>query len=312
MADQTRRDIAQPPARAHVPRLTRRGLMSAALSAAPLMLAGLSLATAAEAPAKRIVVAGGALTEIAYALGQADRIVGVDTTSTFPAQAQKDKASIGYVRQLSPEGILSLQPDVLLLQEGGGPPEALTLVSQAGVRIVRAPEAATEQGVLERIATVGAVTGAQDAAGKLEQQVRDKFAALAEKRKKITKPARVMFILSLQNGRPLVAGAGASADGMIRLAGGENVASGFQGYKPMTDEAVIEAAPDVILMMSGGPRQHAAGDVFKTPALSATPAAKTQRLLSLDGLYLLGFGPRAPDAALEVFNALYPELKEAR
>lgn len=296
--------------------VTRRGLMGVALAGvtlagAPLAGVGGSVAVAADGPAKRIVVAGGALTEIAYALGQSDKIVGVDTTSIYPSQALKEKAKIGYVRQLSPEGILSLQPDVMLLQEGGGPPEALTLVRQAGVRIVQANEAATEQGVLDRIATVGEVTQSTEGAAKLAQDVKTKFAALAEKRKKIGKPTRVMFILSLQNGRPMVGGAGTSADGMIKLAGGENVASGFNGYKPMTDEAVIEAAPDVILMMSGGARQHSAGDLQKLPALSTTPAVKNQRVLALDGLYLLGFGPRTPDAALEVFNTLYPELKTA-
>lgn len=303
----TKQDTARPSSV-----LSRRALLCSALAGAALTAAGAKGARAASDAAKRIVVAGGALTEIIYAIGLSDRIAGVDTTSTFPPEALKDKAHIGYVRQLSPEGVLSLQPDILLAQDGAGPPEALALVEQAGVRIARATEAATEQGVLDRIALVGEVMQASDRTGPLAQQVKNKFAALAEKRGRITRPMRVMFILSLQNGRPMVAGAGTSADGMLRLAGAENVATGFHGYKPMTDEAVIEAAPEAILMMSGGPRQHAASDVFSTPALAATPAAKARRLITMDGLYLLGFGPRAPDAALDVLNALYPELKDAR
>lgn len=287
----------------------RRALMQLAM-AGVLALGASGAALAAEAP-KRLVTAGGAVTEILYALGLDDRIVGVDTTSTYPASALKDKAQIGYVRMISPEGILSLQPDVLLLQEGAGPPSAVAIVEQAGVRVVRAPEASGEKAVIDRINLVGELMQAKDKSDALAKTVNDKFAALAERREKITKPTRVMFILSLQNGRPQVAGKGTAADAMIALAGGENVAS-YNGYKPMTDEAVVEAAPDVILMMSGGPRQHAPDDMRKVPALAATPAVKNNRILGMDGHYLLGFGPRTPDAANEVFDALYPELKQAK
>lgn len=283
----------------------------AATAATPAPAPASTTATTGQ-PAKRIVVAGGALTEILYDIGLSDRIVGVDTTSTFPAQAQKEKALIGYVRQLSPEGIMSLQPDVLLLQEGAGPPSAVTLVEQAGVRIVRAPEAADEKSVLGRINLVGELTQSKDRTDALAQKVTEKFAALAEKRKRITRPTKVMFILSLQNGRPMVAGTNTAADAMIKLAGGENIAAAYQGYKPMTDEAVVEAAPDVILMMTGGARQHATGDMLKTPTLAATPAAKNGRVIGMDGHYLLGFGPRTPDAATEVFNAFYPDLKDPK
>ncbi|KAK6020077.1 hypothetical protein OSTOST_14275, partial [Ostertagia ostertagi] len=163
---------------------------------------GTDVAHAAEAP-KRVVAAGGALTEILYALGLADRVVGVDTTSTFPASALKEKAQIGYVRQLSPEGILSLQPDVLLVQEGAGPPSALALVEQAGVRIVKAPEASGEQAVIDRIHLVGELMQAKDKSDVLAASVSASFTALREKRQRIDRPTRVMFVLSLQNGRPL-------------------------------------------------------------------------------------------------------------
>ncbi|GGC51726.1 heme/hemin ABC transporter substrate-binding protein [Chelatococcus reniformis] len=264
-------------------------------------------AAAAADEAKRIVVAGGALTEILYDLGLADRIVGVDTTSLYPAEATK-KPNVGYVRQLSAEGVLSLQPDLVIAQEGAGPPDALKLIEQAGVRVERITDQPTPEGVVERIIRVGALTGEATKAEALARSTRERFAKLAEDRGSAGKPVRAMFVMSLQNGRPLVAGRGTGADGMIKLAGGENVADAFEGYKPMTEEAVVAAAPDVIVMMERQGQPLAPADVFKQPALGATPAGESKRLVTMEGLYLLGFGPRAPEAAHDLMVAFYPKL----
>ena len=75
----------------------------------------------------------------------------------------------------------------------------------------------------------------------------------------------------------------------------------------MADEAVIAARPDVVLVMTRGNHELTADDVFALPALQATPAAQTKALVSLDGLLLLGFGPRTPEAAREVMERLYPD-----
>ena len=116
-----------------------------------------------------------------------------------------------------------------------------------------------------------------------------------------------MFVMSLQNGRPLVAGRKTAADSVMRLAGAENAAVGFDGYKPMSDEAVIAAAPDVLVMMSNRP--GASEEVLANAAIGATPAGRNRRVVSMDGNYLLGFGPRAPDAAGELMGSLYPDLR---
>ena len=127
-------------------------------------------------------------------------------------------------------------------------------------------------------------------------------------RPQTTKPPRVLFILSLQNGRPMVGGRGTAADAIIRLAGGANAAGAIDGYKPMTDEGIIAGAPDVILKMNNGNMVGAADEIFSLPAFAATPAAAKRALIGMDGLYLLGFGPRSPDAARDLMAALYPTL----
>jgi len=94
---------------------------------------------------------------------------------------------------------------------------------------------------------------------------------------------------------------------MISLAGGVNAVSGFSGYKPLNDEALIEAAPDLILSMSGGGGHVIADQLLEIPAVQSTPAAKTGQIHQMDGLFLLGFGPRSGQAAYELASLLYGE-----
>lgn len=123
----------------------------------------------------------------------------------------------------------------------------------------------------------------------------------------------MLFVLSLQSDRTMAGGRNSTADGIIALAGGINAAAAVEGYRPMTDEAVIAAAPDVALMMRYSSAPNPTPDeLFAMPAFSQTPAAKQKTLIRMDGLYLLGFGPRTPDAARDLMAALYPEAKIAQ
>lgn len=260
---------------------------------------------AAGEPAKRIVAAGGAITEIIYALGQSDRLVGVDSTSQFPAEALKSKPDVGYLRALSAEGILSLKPDLVLAVEGAGPPDALRLLSETKVPVAMVPEDLTEAGILSRIRRVGEIVAAPEQALRLGGEVSARFAALDQARMAIPAKKRVLFVLSLQNGRALVGGRNTSAAAMIALAGAINAAEDVEGFKPLSDEGLIAAAPEAIIMMSRGNHAASAEEVFARPAFSVLPAAKTHALIVMDGLYLLGFGPRAPDAARDLMQAIY-------
>jgi iron complex transport system substrate-binding protein len=126
-------------------------------------------------------------------------------------------------------------------------------------------------------------------------------------RVEIVKPGRALFVLALREGRPMVGGRNSGADAIIRLAGGVNAADAVEGYKPMSDEAVISAAPAVIVILDRGAHAVSADDVFRVPSFSATPAAARRALVVMDGLYLLGFGPRTPQAARDLTAAVHPE-----
>ena len=263
--------------------------------------------------AERIVAAGGVVTEVLYALGQQDKVVGVDTTSQWPPEALKDKKSVGYVRALSAEGVLSLKPSQVIAVEGAGPPDALALLKESGTPITMIPEALSPEAVVGKIAAIGKAAGVAEPAQQLAAAVKVRFDELDKLRAGLPRQKRVLFVLSLQNGRIMVGGRTTTADAIITLAGGVNAADAVEGFKPMTDEAIITAAPDVILMMRFSSAHNASPEeVFAMPAFSETPAAKRKALIRMDGLYLLGFGPRTPNAARDLMAELYPEAKIAQ
>jgi len=283
-------------------------LLTIAAAFAGALAAALPSAVAAD---ERLVSAGGVVTEILYALGAQSRIVGVDTTSLHPPEALAEHPDVGYVRALSAEGVLSLAPDRVIATDAAGPPDALALIRSAGVPVEIVGEEPSEAGVLARIRTIGGLVGAQARAEALASEVEAGFADLAAARTGLDRPVRVLFVLSLQNGRAMVGGDGTSADAIIRLAGGINAAEGIEGYKPVTDEAIVAAAPDVVLAIGRGDHALSPDDVFALPAFATTPAAADRRLVTMDGLALLGFGPRTPETARALMDALHP-AREAR
>ncbi|MDK1374806.1 MULTISPECIES: hemin ABC transporter substrate-binding protein [unclassified Sinorhizobium] len=261
----------------------------------------------------RLVSVGGAITEIIYALGEESRLVGRDSTSTYPEAATK-LPDVGYMRQLAPEGIIAVNPTAIVAIEGSGPPEALAVLKEAKIPFTSIPDTFDKNGIVAKIRAVGAFLGVKDKAEALAQSVeKDLDGALAEAAKRReSERKRVLFILSTQGGKILASGTGTAADGIIKLSGAVNAAATFPGYKALTDEAIIEAKPDVVLMMTRG-GDHSAGveELFAMPALSLTPAAKSKALVRMDGLDLLGFGPRTAGAIRELNNAIYGKKTNA-
>ena len=256
----------------------------------------------------RIVSIGGAITEILYALGFEDRLAGVDSTSLYPTAALRDKPNVGYMRQLSAEGVLGLNPSLVMAMQGSGPKETIEILEAAKVPLVMVPETFSEQGLLDKIALVGRAMDAGPRAACLTKAVAGDLAQLRELRGKVAKPVRVMFVMSLLNGRAMAAGRNTAANEIILLAGAVNAIDGYDGYKPINDEAIIAAKPDVVLSIVRGKDSVEAEAVFAHPAFALTPAASNRAFISMEGLYLLGFGPRTAAAARDLSLKLYPAL----
>lgn len=256
--------------------------------------------------AKRIVSVGGTITEILYDLGAQDRIVARDSTSFYPADANS-KPDVGYMRALSAEGILGQKPDLILMEEGSGPPPVLEILKASEVPMVVIPTPPEAGRIGQKIRDVGAAVGLSDKAEALAAKTEDGLKAVATDVAKIAgEKKKVLFVLSVSNGRLMAGGADTEAGAIIEMAGGVNAAPTIKGYKPMSDEAVIAAAPDVILSMSRGDHSITPEEMFALPSMQTTPAAANKALVSMDGLMLLGFGPRTPDAARALAAKIYP------
>lgn len=274
----------------------------AVLSAAPAQTAE---GQAVFADPSRIVAIGGSITEIIYALGEEERLIARDSTSVYPEAAFK-LPDVGYMRALSPEGVLSVNPSGILALAGSGPKETVDVLKKASVAFIQVPETYDSEGILEKIRIVGKALGADAKAEELAGSVAGQLEAAEKLTAGITERKRVLFVLSMQGGKILASGTGTAADGIISLAGGVNAIDGFAGYKQLSDEAALTARPDIILMMNrGGPDPAANVDPFTHPALAATPAGEAKALVRMDGQYLLGFGPRTTGAIHDLAVALY-------
>ncbi|MHC8307337.1 heme/hemin ABC transporter substrate-binding protein [Pseudomonas sp. PB3P13] len=264
---------------------------------------------AADLP-QRWVSAGGALSEWVSALGGESKLVGVDTTSQHPASL-KALPGIGYQRQLSAEGVLSLRPHILIGTEEMGPPPVISQIRSAGVQVEvfsAQPDLPTLQTNLQHL---GQLLGTQDRAAQLFEDYQQR---LEQQKIRVTKAQRkqqspgVLMLLGHAGGKPLIAGKDTAADWLIQQAGGHNLAT-HTGYKPFSTESLISLDPEVLVFADrvlAGDAARAA--LFKeNPILSSTRAAKAERVMQLDPTLLVGgLGPRLPDAIEKLSDGFFP------
>lgn len=265
-----------------------------------LLMTERSLACDFAEDSSRIAVGGGSITEILYFLGAEEKIVAVDITSNYPASATS-LPSIGYVRSLSTEGILSLSPTLVIGEDDMGPSDVIAQIENSGVDIISVEEHHSSDGILAKIRCVANVVGSQAKANTLiEQQLLPVIQRLEHQAKSVRQQQQsVLFILSMNAGSPIVAGKNVSANGLINMLGARNSMLSFDGWKPANVEAIIAAAPDVILISNRG--LEGIGDLSELrshPTLRLTPAAQTGKIFAMDGMALLGFGPRTLSTAL--------------
>ncbi|MBF6041821.1 MULTISPECIES: hemin ABC transporter substrate-binding protein [Pseudomonas] len=266
-------------------------------------------AAAAELP-QRWVSAGGALSEWVSVLGGESKLVGVDTTSQHP-ESLKALPSIGYQRQLSAEGILSLRPQILIGTEEMGPPPVLSQIRNAGVQVElfsAQPDLPTLQGNLQHL---GKLLGAEEQAVQAYQRYQEQLdqQKIRVTKAQLTQPSPgVLLLLGHAGGKQLIAGKDTAADWLLRQAGGHNLAT-HTGYKPFSVESLISLDPEVLVFSDRALTGDAArAALFKeNPMLSSTRAAKDGRVMELDPTLLVGgLGPRLPDSLKKLSDGFFP------
>ncbi|RWM30077.1 hemin ABC transporter substrate-binding protein [Mesorhizobium sp.] len=266
--------------------------------------AGANESTAVFSNTSRIASIGGSITEIVYALGEESHLVARDSTSSFP-QAALELPDVGYMRALSPEGVLSVNPSGILALHGSGPKEAVDVLKKSSVPFVEVPEHYSHEGILEKIRVVGRALGVDAKAEKLAAEMDAKLKSAEKQTASIKQRKRILFVLSTQGGKILAAGSDTAGDGIIKLAGAVNAVEGFSGYKQMSDEAIVTAKPDVILTMKNAGPPISEDELFANPSIASTPAGVARKVISMDGGYLLGFGPRTAEAIHDLAVSLY-------
>lgn len=266
-------------------------------------------ASAAQLP-QRWVSAGGAVSEWVSALGGESKLVGVDSTSQHP-ESLRALPSVGYQRQLSAEGVLSLRPQILMGTEEMGPPPVLAQIRSAGVQVElfsATPDLPALQGNLRHL---GQLLGAEAEAARLfdlyQKQLTQQQARVAEAQRKQKAPG-VLLLVGSSGGKPLVAGKGTSADWLLQQAGGRNLAT-HSGYKSFSVETLASLNPQVLVFadraLSG---EEARAALFReNPILSSTRAARDGRVMELDPTLLVGgLGPRLPQSLVTLTAGFYP------
>ena len=244
----------------------------------------------------RVITIGGDVTEIVYALNGGESVVARDSTSLHPDRV-KNLPDIGYLRQLNAEGILSLRPTLVLASELAQPSMVLKQLSDNGVKVVTVPGETSPEGILRKIAVIADALHYTAKGEALQQQVRQELAAIPSS----ALPVKVLFILSHSGMTAMAAGQQTAADAAIRAAGLQNAMQGFNHYQSLSQEGTIASEPDLVVMSRDG-AQSLGGEaqVWQLPGLAMTPAGKNHRLLLVDDMTLLGFGPSTPQAIAQL------------
>lgn len=248
---------------------------------------------------QRLVSLNGTITEIISALGYQDQIVAVDVTSVYPEDLN-NAANLGHVMNLSIEGLLQTKPTQIFALKSDLSADVQQKLGQLEIPVHYYDHKYSAQGTKELIKSVASDLGAENTEplfSRIDQELKDL--------KEFENKPKVMYIYARGAGTVLVAGSETPAAKIIELAGGTNVVTQYEDYRPLTTEAVAKANPDVLLLFDTGLQSLDGMQGLKEiPGLSATTAVKQGQVIAMDGLYLTGFGPRMGAAAKELNKAL--------
>ena len=256
----------------------------------------------------RIVSLNGSTTEILFALGAGDNVVGCDASSTYPKGIRERLPSVGYQYGLNAEGILSLNPTLVIGRDDVRPPQVVQQLRMAGVTVLLLKEPRSFEAAKQRLQTIGKAVGREKKTEALikalDTDIKALEAKLASRKEQPKQKALFLYLRGTQT--TLVLGTDTAPGAMFDIIGIENAAGSIKGNKPMTAEAVIAAQPEVYVLFTTSLESVGGVDgLLKLPGLAHTPAGQNRRVVTLDGQYLSGFGPRCGRAALDLFRGIY-------
>jgi iron complex transport system substrate-binding protein len=250
----------------------------------------------------------GSIAEIVFSLGLGGNVVGRDISTTFDAAKGLPLVTTAGI-DLSAETILGLNPSVILTDDSIGPPEVLQQLRDAGIPVVMLPAQQTLDGVSDHIRSIAAALGVPDTGEQLVTRVEQQIAAAKEGVAVPATPLSIAFLyIRGSAGIYLITGAGAGPDAMINAIGAVDAGAqlGITGFKPITSEALIGAAPDVIVIFTDSLKSVGGVDgLLKLPGIAQTPAGEHRRIVDMDDGVLLNFGTRTGAAIAALAKAVY-------
>lgn len=256
------------------------------------------------ADSSRIVSINGTVSEILVDLGLEDQIVGVDVASTYPARLQ-EKPKVGHSRQLTAEGVLALNPDIVISTTDDLKPEVKEQIVNAGAKVLVFEHEYSVDGAKGLIRTLADSLDKTSVGDSILAALEHDLAKVDSLDRQGTKP-KVLFIYARGAGTMMVAGEGTQMEKIIQLAGGENAIGGFSDFKPLTAEALVAANPDVILLFDSGLSSLGGVDMLlDMPGVKETNAGRNKRIVEMDGQLLTGFSQRLGKAILELSEKIH-------
>ena len=257
-----------------------------------------------EVDSLRIVSINGTISEILAELGLLDQIVGTDVASTYPASL-KESPKVGHNRQITTEGVLALEPNIIIGTTNDLNPETAEQLKQTGIRVLLVDHEYTTDGAVDLIRSLADSLQLHEEGDALVKTLDTELESVKPYRNQEEKP-KVLFIYARGTGTMMVGGAGTQVDEMIALAGGTNVAKDIQDYGPLTAEALVAYNPDVILLFDSGLSSLGGVDgILEVQGVKETHAGKNKKIVEMDGQFLTGFGPRVGKAIEELHNKIH-------
>ena len=256
----------------------------------------------------------GSLAATVWGLGLGDTLVGRDVSTTFPGTEELPVVTSG-AHAVNGEAVLELRPTLVITDGSIGPRDVLEQLRESGVSVVFVANESSFEGAAQLARHMGAALGVPDAGEQLAERIAadvdDTMAQIAAIAPKTDDAKLRMMFLYLRGGSGIyyLFGEESGADRLITALGGRDVASelGWQGSRPMTDEAMIEANPDVILVMTHGIESAGGVDglLAAKPAIALTAAGQHRRFVDMADGEILSFGPRSALVLDALARALY-------
>jgi iron complex transport system substrate-binding protein len=245
----------------------------------------------------RLISSDASATELIFALGIDEYLVGVDVTSELPKD-YRELPNIGYHRNLSAEGLLSLQPTAVIGSEHIGPAAVTTALHAANIQLVQLPSASNGVELRQNIGSLATALNLSVLGEQLQNQLDQQLQSLQQI--KLTQPISTAFLLTMDTGNLRLAGKDSGGDALIKLMGCHNVAS-FNNYQTVSTESLLALEPELIIVAGLDANTAVATLLQANPALSYSPAGKQQKIFAIDSKVLVaGLSLAAIDEALRL------------